>query len=481
MGDWLQMEIKKKKGIFRKWNYRSRTISGMFLRFIGIFAFNTLALLILMYFLINIMISKGWVLPANHMETELKQKAEKIEASEKVTDDMLPDGSSYGVYDSAGNYQYGDFPAGDIVKAWDCYEKVNIYPGDGGYYRFMARDNGEICIVKYYIGTRFNCDSYGRKLPSPEFVLAILYVILFLVQTVILSRYFGRYMKTRLNTLNQVTGKIRNQDLDFEQEHSDLKEIEEVLASLYQMKTALKDSLEQQWDMEQLKNEQVAALAHDIKTPLTIIKGNAELMREGELSKEEAEYNQYILQSAAIIEEYLAILNDILKMENTTAESALEEAETITCEQLADRLEEQARLQTASGQLQLVIWRDDLHGKITCSQSQILRAWNNILSNAVDYTLPGTTIQTSMTVIRMQEGEYLAAAVTDQGPGFNAQELRRATERFYQGDKSRHNQTHHGLGLHTASQFARMQGGCIRLENTKEHHAKVTMLLAVDK
>ncbi|MGF0034637.1 sensor histidine kinase [Bariatricus sp. SGI.154] len=463
--------------IDQKEKYRYKTISGIFLKFIGIFSINTLALFLLIYILFNSMIIAGWVLPANHIEKELKQKEESIEKAEVITEGIVPDGSSYGVYGSAGEYRYGNFSLEDKNEAWDCYEKKMIYPGGGGYYRFIARENGEICIVKYYIATRFNCGSFGRKLPSPEFLMTILYVILFLMQTILLARYFGRYMRSRLAALNQVTEKIQKQDLDFAREHSDLKEIEEVLTSLYQMKTALKDSLEQQWNMEQQKNEQIAALAHDIKTPLTIIKGNAELLQESELSKGEAEYNEYILQSITVIEEYLMILNDILGTEKTTA---LEKIETMSCEQLADKLEEQTKLQTSARQLRLMIHRKILYGSITCSQNQILRAWNNILSNAIDYTLPGKTIHINITITETQEGKYLTAAIIDQGPGFTPQDLKHATEQFYQGDKSRHTKTHYGLGLHTAAHFAQTQGGYLTLENTETHHAKVTLHLKTD-
>ena len=64
--------------------------------------------------------------------------------------------------------------------------------------------------------------------------------------------------------------------------------------------------------VERGKDEQIAALAHDIKTPLTVIRGNAELLAEGELAAEEKEYNRDILQSAATMETYLGILNEIL-------------------------------------------------------------------------------------------------------------------------------------------------------------------------
>jgi len=53
-----------------------------------------------------------------------------------------------------------------------------------------------------------------------------------------------------------------------------------VLQGINKMKDSLKNSLQEQWLVEQQKREQISALAHDVKTPLTIVKGNVELLKE---------------------------------------------------------------------------------------------------------------------------------------------------------------------------------------------------------
>lgn len=58
------------------------------------------------------------------------------------------------------------------------------------------------------------------------------------------------------------------------------RSINGVLSSLEKMKNTLQESLKKQWDMETQREQQLRALSHDIKTPLTIIRGNAELMAE---------------------------------------------------------------------------------------------------------------------------------------------------------------------------------------------------------
>ena len=96
------------------------------------------------------------------------------------------------------------------------------------------------------------------------------------------KRVFGRIISREISSLEQVTENISQQELNFERKSSKVLEIDAVLQSMDQMREALKQSLHRQWNMEQVRREQMAALAHDIKTPLTILRGNAELTLEAE-------------------------------------------------------------------------------------------------------------------------------------------------------------------------------------------------------
>ena len=306
-------------------------------------------------------------------------------------------------------------------------------------------------------------------------------------------------MRARLRILLEVAEKIRNQDLEFAEEHSGLREVNEILSSLYQMKKALKESLYRQWDVEKSRDEQIAALAHDIKTPLTVIRGNAELLAEGELAEDEQEYNRDILSSAAVMENYLQSLNELLMADRERAsgeegdagendirrdddrekEIAGIAADMVSCMEFADKLIEQARLLSSARQCPAAFQRNDLHGKIRCNETQILRAWSNILGNAMDYGPENGRIQISLKMRKDEGKEYLAAAAADEGPGFSRQDLMHATEQFYQGDRSRNSKTHYGIGLHTAEKFVKRQGGKLVIENGEAMGARVTMLLEV--
>lgn len=468
MGDWISMEVKGKK----------KSISSVFFRYACFYTAGVLLLIFLQFMIWFILDVAGEVLPANHMEAWLNGAAQEIETAPEITESMLPEGCSYGVYEREGNWLYGTFPSEEIEQAWEKYKSNSIYARGRSYYRFFVRDSGEVCIVKYEIATRFRNEFLNHLLPSPEVLMICSFIVLFLIHTVLMSRHFGKYMRSRLAVLSEVMAKIRNQDLEFEEEHSQLREVDEVLNSLNQMKEALKASLYRQWNLEKSREEQIAALAHDIKTPLTVIRGNAELMAEGELREEERGYNQDILKSVLMIEEYLVILNEILAEEAQEKKSEVQN-QKISSAALSELFIEQGRLLTSARQYPMIISAQALHGEIRCSVSQLLRAFHNILSNAMDYSPPEGEIEVSLEMKTQAKGEYLAITVVDAGQGFTAQDLKHATEQFYQGDVSRSSKNHYGIGLHTAEKFVRGQGGYLAIENAENRGAKVSIFIRI--
>ena len=136
--------------------------------------------------------------------------------------------------------------------------------------------------------------------------------MLFFLHATLLSGHFAKKLKRELRQLREVTEKIGQNDLEFETGPSQIKEIDDVMSSLSGMKEALKDSLTRQWDAQQQKKEQLAALTHDIKTPLTVIKGNAELLAETDLSAENRECTDAILANVGSMEQYLEHMRQLL-------------------------------------------------------------------------------------------------------------------------------------------------------------------------
>ncbi len=156
------------------------------------------------------------------------------------------------------------------------------------------------------------------------------------------------------------------------------------MSSLSGMKEALKDSLTRQWDAQQQKKEQLAALTHDIKTPLTVIKGNAELLAETDLSAENWECTDAILANVGSMEQYLEHMRQLLY-----GRDRAEETEVVTCARLKEQFKE-AAMQIAAAEKSSGCFSGGFPvGMYAASQDRIGRAWKNVVSNAVEHTEPG--------------------------------------------------------------------------------------------
>lgn len=472
------------------------TLTGMFLKYMGIFCGGALVLLVVFFLLFTLLTGYGILLPANYAEESLKSNAKEFASAKQITEDMIPPGCSYGVYGEEG-MRYGSFSEQEAKNAWQQYEEDSIYGVNGGYYRFFKRENGEICIVRYEIGLRFAAPTLHALLPKPERTGIILFFLLFFAQALVLAKIFAKKMGRRLIALQEATGKIAENDLDFVVEHSDIREIDAVLSSLGRMRDALKKSLAQQWEIQRQKREQLAALAHDIKTPLTVIRGNAELLEENGLDAEGCECCSAIVQSVREMEQYLAAMREMLLYEGEmTNENASIDAETgvrtslmlqrgeiagiTSCACLREAMKEQAVRLTAARRMAVEVQERELRmdappweesegssdGKMTENDKPLLRAWNNLVENALDYTDQERGIVISFAIEVRKEKYFFLAGVEDYGRGFTGRDLVCGTQEFYRGDNSRHGREHQGLGLAIAKGIVESYGGTLELSNS---------------
>lgn len=444
---------------------KEKTLAGSFLRYMALFCVNTIAIFLVVYVALLISIRAEVIFPANYAETFLQKNTEHIRTVNLVQKEDVPPGCEYGVFTKDGNWLYGNFPKEEYAEVWKAYEKQDIFAGVE-YLRFIERKNGEICIVKYKLEVRYNAEILNQILPRVELLLPIIIVVLFLLQTVILSRLFSRNLKKRLKQLNDTTQKISENDLEFQVGKSDFKEINEVLISMGQMKDALQKSLKKQWDMEEEQNRQLRAISHDIKTPLTIIRGNVELLTEDvDTSNVDTEFFKSSLgsigENVEEMEQYLERMRMILQHGKTT-----EKQICIACEKFQEELRSQAAQLISVKHIPLMMQGCDSKGTILVNREQMRRAFGNVLSNAVEYTDAELGIDILISEEKRDESWYLIVKVSDYGKGFSEEELQFATEEFYRGDESRHDRSHQGLGLAIAKRFLKEQGGFLEIRNS---------------
>lgn len=448
MGDRVSMEIKKK------------TLAGIFLRYVLLFSLTILLSFAGICLLLLCAAAAGLTRPANYAEVILSKNEEEIRKAGTSVKELIPDGCTYGIYSGEGTWLAGSFSKQEKRSAWELYKKGRIYAENGTYYRFIPMESGSVCIVNYRIQMRYSLEMMNRLLPSPELLGLFLLVGFFVLNMILLSRRFAKGLQAELGKLSAVTDKIRENDLKFDAAPSEIREVHEVMDSLTRMKEALQDSLQKQWDMEKQKQEQLSALAHDIKTPLTVIRGNAELLLENVSGQEDLECVSYILSNVQEMEQYLAAMRSVLHGLEQKPEQR-----TVSWKELEGLFLESARQITMAAKLPVSFSVTPFSGTILCCEERMLRAWSNLVSNGAEYTDPQKGIHIRLCPCEKEGQTYLTASVRDFGPGFTKKDLRHADEEFYSGDTSRHGRDHQGMGLFIAKQFLEEQGGFLTFQN----------------
>ena len=445
--------------------FKEPRLSVLFVGYLVVYGVSTFVLCVALLTGLILLGNTDTVQPANMQEIILSQNMSKIQQAN--SDDVaqyIPDGATYGIYDKDGKWLGGTMNKDRRSDAWNRYSLREYIPDDEGYYKYMPMENGDVCIVHYLIGMRYTSDTLNRILPPPEHLLVWGMLLVAVLNLLYLAHRFGRAINRRLETVQQVTEKIAANDLDFEvTQDTGIREINAVMASLGTLRDALKASLTTQWQKEQQKSEQLAALAHDIKTPLTVIRGNAELLQESAEDAFSRGSATYIVESAEDINTYLEKMRAVLSNEAVVSCSAVQ-----SVQDLVEILRHAAKQLTQAAQLPLHEQLDVSEGAVCVHTGEALRAWNNLLSNAATYTDGAEGIACSYTVQENVDGRYLVATVRDYGAGFTAKDLQHADEAFYIGDESRHLRNHQGLGLAIAKAVMCAQGGMLCYANATE-------------
>ena len=429
----------------------------IFIRYIFAFSIGTIALVAFLLILFQIGFNAEVILPANYYEKQIESQRDAIVKAEQGDDRILKQ-YRYVVYDFSGKVMQGNINKNYARQIWDNIQ--NNETGDVKYHYAIMKRNKDICVVLYTLHANYNNLFLQKYLPNPDVCSIVLFILLFVAEVLFLSRYFGKSLSKEMLILKKVTDKIQMEDLDFQAEQSKIIEVNEILNSLVKMKDELNDSLHKQWELETDRREQIAALAHDIKTPLTILRGNAELLNEETLDSEQNKYNQHILKSVDEMEMYIQSLLDMTKFEESTAL----QFKQIETKNFIKNIMEESAICALDKQLNLIKEVKEIPEFIYADEAALKRTIMNVMINAIEYSPANGDLIFSIETINRK----VRFIVEDSGRGFTKEEMDSATEQFYRGDKSRNSKNHYGIGLYIAKSFAKQHGGNIYLSNSEK-------------
>ncbi|MET3292906.1 UNVERIFIED_CONTAM: signal transduction histidine kinase [Brevibacillus sp. OAP136] len=373
-------------------------------------------------------------------------------------------GINYQIYlvDENGNGTFFGAPFRDPTIAPEHVQRVLA----GGMYRGITEEKHGLMVTGFFentltnsIGLPIRADhkTYAMFLrPNTEgqfgevqIMLTVLLIATF-VLSILFILVFTRYLVWPIKKLTRATEKIAGGDYAIGLDISRKDEIGTLATHFEKMTTALKQ-------LDEMRQEFVSNVSHEIQSPLTSIQGFTQAIRTGEVGG--AQQEVYL----GIIEEESRRLASLSKQLLVLASL---EKETGLFEPKQYRLDEQIRQvvllleqQWREKQLNVEVHLPEI--QIVADLSMLNLVWINLIANSIKFTEPHGTITVSIRADKM-----IVVTVADTGSGIAPEDVPHIFDRFYKGDKSRNRTASgSGLGLAISHKIIKRSGGEIEVQS----------------
>lgn len=345
---------------------------------------------------------------------------------------------------------------------------------------YNAWDTGWEEIIFWFI-------YYGQLVLIPLWVLFALFMTG--------AFFYKRELEEPIQALADATSKIADNRLDFSVAYHKKNELGMLCQSFEKMRSTLYQNNQEMWRTLEERKSVNAAFSHDMRTPITVLKGYRDLLEKyipgGEVPEEKVmEILKMMGAQIDRLERYTQKMNALQKLEDIVPERD----ETDFGELVGKCMETGALL---SGELQTayvtcvdgsVITNGNAYVKaganasvsitkamdvsmtnIRIDEALVLEVYENLLSNAVRYA------KSRLEITIMLEDGKLMLSVEDDGEGFSKEALRQATKPFYRGEREtwQNEKIHFGVGLYMSKIICEKCHGELLLENGR-YGGKVT-------
>lgn len=370
-----------------------------------------------------------------------------------------------------------NIPEGDPVHpAFTLADSNEVVLISGGYYKsgdFLLqmdqRDSQEITVNGQVVGYLVMRNPFPRPGPEPNnFVqrvntrLIISGVAAFLF-AITLGVIFSRILTRPVRELTAAARAVADGNLDQKVDVHSQDELGELSLVFNEMTTKLSRAMES-------RRRMTADIAHELRTPISIILGHAEAINDGVLPASE-ETIQVIRQEAIRLEQ---LVNDLRVLALSDAGELRLMPIPTQPEHLLKNVFDLFKYQAQSRGIHLTLDCPQNLPEILADQDRLVQVFSNLVDNAMRVTPKQGQIQLSARLVDYQ----IEFTVSDTGPGIVPEELDKIFDRLYRSDQSRKRDSGgSGLGLAIARTIIEQHGGRIWAENNPDHGACMHILI----
>ena len=425
-----------------------KSLTYLISRFAILELFFVIFMILFSYILLNVLINTGIVYPANY--AEMNSDTVKYEfLKEDWNIDKIPFFYEYQLRDN------GEIIQNTIDERYNQEISEALQNGKSskdqiiGSDVFKAFKNGnKDLIIKYKICAIPTNPNVYKIIRNFELVFYISMFCLWLIGFIYLISNLTRILRCEIRKISKANDSIEKLQLEFEREHSDYIEISGILDSIDSMARSLKASLEKQWNMQMTQREMIESITHDVRTPITLIKGNIELLKEDQ--ENVLERAEDALSGVERLEYFLKKLNDFSDLTEVPKEGVSKGV-----------LDYWIKIVTSICKLKgfsLSILSYDA-SNIKLDKNSISIAIQNLVNNAIENSSVGSTIFIGF----YDDIDDYTIVVRDQGDGLNNDILYNLREKYV--STKMYDNNIHGLGLSIVTKILETNKGQLLLKN----------------
>lgn len=280
--------------------------------------------------------------------------------------------------------------------------------------------------------------------------------------------YYRKKLREPITQLQNGVERIQEDNLDFHIEYDGDDELGRLCCSMEKMRRELRQKHKALWESLEQRKLLNASVSHDLRTPITVLKGYLDYLEKNipqdKLTEDMLLDTVSSMQGAVNrLELYVESVRDIEKIENIEIEKRSENVKLLLNEL-------RSNVRQLAGNKEIIISNDIAVDKIQIDKGVFFRILENLLQNALRYAEKQVSINLS------HKKDFLILTVKDDGKGFSAADLEKATTVFYSNDKEKQ---HFGIGLSVCKILCEKHGGLLYVGNQKEKGAYVTAKLKI--
>ncbi|WP_422350298.1 sensor histidine kinase [Flagellimonas sp.] len=348
------------------------------------------------------------------------------------------------ITESGSNYVLGDDPK-DLTKQTIFSAAQFNKDGHEGYiYIILAGED--------FLATRSDLfNSYFMRLGLGGSVLTLIFATLLGILAI-------WYLTRSLRKIIYAAKRFQQGDLEYRIENAEKTDLSNVATTYNNMADTILSDIEKIKSVEQLRQELIANISHDLRTPLSIIQGYIETlhMKDSELSSEErAEYLSMVSKSSERLSKLVSQLFEYSKLE---ANQIQPEKEPFLISELANDIHRNYSLLAQQKNIDLKLSMADNVPLVFADISLVERAIQNLMDNALKFTPEGGEV----TVKLESEEDHVEVTIKDSGPGIKKDNQALIFERYRQ-TKAGQEKEGAGLGLAIVKKIMEIHDSSIKV------------------